>query len=83
MAIAIPIDQPQPAKDCSTARSIQLPAQKLLMQGDGEATSGDCCSCITADVFAGVSQKVRITQMLQMGFQFAIDLCHRGEGRFH
>ena len=53
------------------------------MQSDRKETPGDSGCYITADVFAGVSQKVRIAQMLKMGLQLTIDLCHRGESRFH
>ena len=61
---------------------IQLPAQHVLVDSDGIEPPSDSSRCISADVFAGVSKKVRIAQMLEMGFQLKVDRFHSDCCRF-
>lgn len=55
---------------------VQLTVQKLLMYGDREETHSDSCHRKMAFFLAGVSQKVGIAQILEMGFQLTVDRFH-------
>ena len=49
------------------------------MQSDRKETPSDSGRCISADVFACVSQKVRIAQMLEIGFQLKVCLLYTSD----
>ena len=66
------LNQPLTGLQLLKNKVIQLPAQDLLVNCDGIEPLGDSLRCIPTDVVAGVSQKVRIAQVLEVGFQLSV-----------
>ena len=77
--LLISLNQPLIGHGLWQSKIVQLQAQKLLMQSDRKETPSDSGRCISADVFAGVSQKVRIAQMLEIGFQLKVCLLYTSD----